>query len=93
MADIIDPYNYRDRLTMPMMLMTSSGDEFFMPDDSHWYFKQLIQVGQHVHTKRNHNPLILSAQPKFMRVVGNAEHSLAEHLLQEVTLHCLNPKP
>ncbi len=65
MADIIDPYNYKDRLTMPMMLMTSSGDEFFMPDDSHWYFKELIQ-------------------PKFMRVVGNAEHSLAEHLLQEV---------
>jgi PhoPQ-activated pathogenicity-related protein len=36
MADIIDPFNYKDRLTMPMMLMTSSGDEFFMPDDSHW---------------------------------------------------------
>jgi PhoPQ-activated pathogenicity-related protein len=42
MADIIDPYNYKDRLTMPMMLMTSSGDEFFMPDDSHWYLKHLI---------------------------------------------------
>jgi PhoPQ-activated pathogenicity-related protein len=34
MADIIDPYNYRDRLTMPKLVVDSGGDEFFMLDDN-----------------------------------------------------------
>lgn len=66
MAKIIDPYEYRDRLTMPKMIMTSTGDEFFMPDDSHYFWKDL--PGE-----------------KFMRVVANAEHSLAEHIVQELS--------
>ncbi|XP_077979615.1 autocrine proliferation repressor protein A-like [Glandiceps talaboti] len=41
LADIIDPYAYRDRLTMPKYIVTSSGDPFFLPDDSHYYFKGL----------------------------------------------------
>ena len=32
MAAIIDPYSYRDRLTMPKMVISSTGDEFFAPD-------------------------------------------------------------
>jgi PhoPQ-activated pathogenicity-related protein len=37
MTDIIDPYVYRDRLTMPKLLISGAGDEHFMPDDT-WYF-------------------------------------------------------
>ena len=33
MMDLIDPYAYRKRLTMPKMVISSTGDEFFMPDD------------------------------------------------------------
>nr|XP_039256777.1 autocrine proliferation repressor protein A-like isoform X1 [Styela clava] len=40
MADIVDPYSYRDRLTMPKMVI-SMGDEFFLPDDSHYYLKDM----------------------------------------------------
>ncbi|KAK6175197.1 hypothetical protein SNE40_013710 [Patella caerulea] len=41
MADIIDPYSYRDRLTMPKYIITTGGDEFFIPDDSYYYWGTL----------------------------------------------------
>ena len=39
---IIDPYRYRDRLTMPKCLINASGDEFFLPDSSRFYFDDLV---------------------------------------------------
>ena len=33
MTALIDPYEYRDRLIMPKLIISSTGDEFFMPDD------------------------------------------------------------
>lgn len=41
LLSIIDPYRYRDRLTMPKLLINSSGDQFFLPDSSRFYFHQL----------------------------------------------------
>ena len=41
MMDLIDPYAYRARLTMPKMIIASTGDEFFMPDDSHYFWEGL----------------------------------------------------
>ena len=41
MAEIIDPYSYRDRLTMPKLILSATGDEFFAPDDSYAYFDGL----------------------------------------------------
>ncbi|KAK7102758.1 autocrine proliferation repressor protein A-like [Littorina saxatilis] len=39
MADIIDPYTYRDRLRFPAKyIISTGGDEFFLPDDSYYYF-------------------------------------------------------
>ncbi|MBN2293231.1 MAG: PEP-CTERM sorting domain-containing protein [Pirellulales bacterium] len=32
MLQIIDPYEYRDRLTMPKLMINATGDEFFVPD-------------------------------------------------------------
>ncbi|HLB74240.1 MAG TPA: PhoPQ-activated pathogenicity-related family protein [Sedimentisphaerales bacterium] len=37
----IDPYNYRDRYTMPKFLLNSSGDQFFLPDSAQFYFADL----------------------------------------------------
>ncbi len=39
-----DPYSYRDRLTMPKLIMNASGDEFFLPDSSQFYFGDLKGV-------------------------------------------------
>jgi PhoPQ-activated pathogenicity-related protein len=38
---IEDPYEYRDRLTMPKLIVNASGDQFFLPDSSQFYFDEL----------------------------------------------------
>jgi PhoPQ-activated pathogenicity-related protein len=38
---IVDPYSYRDRLTMPKYVVNSSGDQYFPPDSSKFYFDDL----------------------------------------------------
>jgi PhoPQ-activated pathogenicity-related protein len=40
---IEDPYNYRDRprLTIPKFLINASGDQFFLPDNSQFYYPGL----------------------------------------------------
>lgn len=39
---IEEPFNYRDRLTMPKYIVNASGDQFFLPDSSQFYFDQLL---------------------------------------------------
>jgi PhoPQ-activated pathogenicity-related protein len=38
---IVDPYFYRDRLTMPKFIVNASGDQYFTPDSSKFYFDDL----------------------------------------------------
>jgi len=38
---IEEPYEYRDRLTIPKFIVNASGDEFFLPDSSRFYFDDL----------------------------------------------------
>ena len=38
---IEEPYEYRERLTMPKYLVNASGDQFFLPDSSQFYFDDL----------------------------------------------------
>jgi PhoPQ-activated pathogenicity-related protein len=38
---IEEPYEYRDRLTLPKYMVNASGDQFFLPDSSQFYFKDL----------------------------------------------------
>ena len=38
---IEDPYSYRDRLTMPKFIVNSTGDQYFLPDSSQFYFDDL----------------------------------------------------
>ena len=38
---IEDPYKYRDRLTMPKFMVNATGDQFFLPDSSQFYFDDL----------------------------------------------------
>lgn len=38
---IEDPYSYRDRLTMPKYIVNATGDQFFLPDSSQFYFNEL----------------------------------------------------
>jgi PhoPQ-activated pathogenicity-related protein len=38
---MVEPFSYRDRLTMPKLLINSAGDQFFLPDSSRFYFDEL----------------------------------------------------
>lgn len=38
---IEDPFAYRDRLTLPKLLLNACGDQFFLPDSSQFYFDEL----------------------------------------------------
>src|SRR4029077_1602276 len=41
MMKIIDPYSYRDRLTLPKFIINAGGDQYFPPDSSKFYFHDL----------------------------------------------------
>jgi PhoPQ-activated pathogenicity-related protein len=41
---IVEPYEYRARYTMPKLLINATGDQFFLPDSSQFYFKDLPGV-------------------------------------------------
>jgi len=41
MGDIIDPFSYLDRLTLPKFVIMSTGDEFFVPDSTQFFYKNL----------------------------------------------------
>jgi len=38
---IEEPYQYRDRLTIPKYMVNAAGDQFFVPDSAQFYFKDL----------------------------------------------------
>jgi PhoPQ-activated pathogenicity-related protein len=38
---IEDPYSYRERLRMPKLIMNSTGDQYFLPDSSQFYYDDL----------------------------------------------------
>jgi PhoPQ-activated pathogenicity-related protein len=38
---IVEPYEYRPRLTMPKFIINATGDQFFLPDSSRYYFDDL----------------------------------------------------
>lgn len=41
LLSVTDPFAYKDRLTMPKLIICASGDEFFLLDDSHYFLEQL----------------------------------------------------
>lgn len=41
LMEIEEPFEYRERLTMPKLLIDSAGDQFFLPDSAQFYWKDL----------------------------------------------------
>jgi PhoPQ-activated pathogenicity-related protein len=41
LMEIVEPYSYRDRLTLPKLLINSAGDQFFLPDSWRFYWDDL----------------------------------------------------
>ena len=38
---IVEPYEYRERFTMPKLLLNATGDQFFVPDSLQFYWNEL----------------------------------------------------
>lgn len=43
LLELVDPFSYVERLSMPKYLVNSTGDQFFLPDSSQFYFGALQQ--------------------------------------------------
>ncbi len=41
LMEIEEPYEYRDRLTLPKFIINAGGDQYFLPDSSRFYFDDL----------------------------------------------------
>jgi PhoPQ-activated pathogenicity-related protein len=41
LATFIDPLSFNERLTMPKLIISASGDQFFLPDDANFFYSQL----------------------------------------------------
>jgi PhoPQ-activated pathogenicity-related protein len=39
--ELVDPYYYRHRLTMPKLVLNAAGDQFFLPDSSQFYWDDM----------------------------------------------------
>jgi PhoPQ-activated pathogenicity-related protein len=44
LESMIDPYQYRQRLTMPKFIINDTGDQYFLPDSAQFYFPDLRGV-------------------------------------------------
>lgn len=42
LMDLVEPYEYRERLNLPKYLLNSTGDEFFLPDSWQFYWDDLV---------------------------------------------------
>lgn len=66
---IEEPYQYRERLTIPKMIINSAGDQFFVPDSWRFYFNDLkgekylryVPNTDHGVTRRSDAALTISA--------------------------------
>ena len=58
MCDIMDPFAHRDKLIMPKLVVNSANDEFFLPDDSRYWWDDMPMAYE---------------MNKFM-ILPNAEH-------------------
>ena len=66
LLQIVDPYEYRDRLTLPQYIINATGDQFFLPDSSQFYLHDLPTT---------------PAQLSHLRYLPNTDHMLGGSLI------------
>ncbi|MGD9645458.1 MAG: PhoPQ-activated protein PqaA family protein, partial [Pirellulales bacterium] len=76
LMNVVDPFSYLDRYTMPKLILNSAGDQFFVPDSSQFYFadlpgeKYLRYVPNTDHSLAQ-NPLVLFELLSFYNAILN----------------------
>jgi PhoPQ-activated pathogenicity-related protein len=74
LLSVVDPYSYIDRYTMPKLLINSSGDQFFVPDSSQFYFDDLpgdkyLRYVPNTDHSLVQNPYVLSEIQAFYKAI------------------------
>ncbi len=62
---IVDPYEYRDRLTIPKFILTAAGDDFFVHDSIQFYLDDLLGE-TYLRTVPNTNHYLDGAQDEVL---------------------------
>jgi PhoPQ-activated pathogenicity-related protein len=72
---IEEPFEYRDRLTLPKLIINSAGDDFFLPDSSQFYYHKLLGEKhlRYVPNTRHSlsDPTVVHSLAAFMDSVAN----------------------
>jgi len=76
---IIDPFEYAYRLTMPKMIVIATGDEFFLPDSTRFFYSGLKGVTMlHAFPNAQHSmaghetDLIMNLETFYLMVMANS---------------------
>ena len=75
LMQIVEPFSYRDRLSMPKFIINAAGDQYFLPDSSQFYFDQLpgekylCYVPNADHAVRDHTDVEESIAAYFEAIV------------------------
>jgi PhoPQ-activated pathogenicity-related protein len=75
LASIVDPYVYRERLTMPKLVIDSGGDEFFQPDDNYFWWDDMPGE-KHLLMLQDAEHSLITGVPELIQSVISLVHSI-----------------
>ena len=83
LVQMVDPYSYRDRLTMPKLIISATNDDFFTTDALNLYWdglkkpKWVLYLANANHVRADSDPRINPTAYAFVRAIA-AHRSLPE---------------
>lgn len=77
LTKIIDAYYYRDRLTMPKLIVNAGNDEFFMPQDTHYWWSDMPEPKHWLFlpNKDHSTDGILEATPQMVAYIKTVQEN------------------
>lgn len=69
LLQIVDPYSYKDVFTMPKLIINGSGDQFFLPDASKYYYDD-IPGPKHLRYVPNASHYMESLLEDYVQILG-----------------------
>ncbi|CAH1782652.1 unnamed protein product [Owenia fusiformis] len=83
MGEVVDPYSYRNRMTMPKIVIQATGDEFFLPDEPNVWFKDLIGPKYVWMVENTHHPMTFARLDIFNNLVSFYKTITKQYTLPE----------
>jgi len=77
LADVVDPYVYRERYTMPKLVVDSTGDEFFQLDDNYFWWDNVTQYGEsHLIFIKNAEHSLVTGLVEVVKTISSFVHDV-----------------